>query len=240
MNPITGSDLPRDVVEKIASLFEGSYVPENPKEDAQLRELAFWRWVAYEGYEGKNPEQFVAFQRDLMRGCFDSTGWDVEMFSKSTVFELGCGPLGMIETIPAASRWAFDPNNEYYGSLFGKVREKSIVHLSDVSQMNDVPLVDLGICFNVLDHTDDAAHWFRLFFSKIRPGGRFILQVNTVKEDFPRTEEHCKMHPSPLTREQVESLVAEVSASNSRLYKEEPSPDNEFYLMIWGKKLLAG
>lgn len=48
------------------------------------------------------------------------------------------------------------------------------------------------------------------------------------------------MHPSPLTREQVESLVAEVSASNSRLYKEEPSLDNEFYLMIWGKKLLAG
>lgn len=46
---------------KIASLFEGSYVPENPKEDAQLRELAFWRWVAYEGYEGKIQSNLSRF-----------------------------------------------------------------------------------------------------------------------------------------------------------------------------------
>ena len=50
---------------------------------AQLHELAFWRWVALEGYCGKDPRAFPWLQRVFMvsvfmrtRACAGSRTWD--------------------------------------------------------------------------------------------------------------------------------------------------------------------
>lgn len=197
MNPETGVDLSSHLVEKINSVLNGSYVPSDPYEEAQLRELAFWRWVAYEGYAGKPPMDFFNHQQKFMTSCYQKTGWSIDKFRNQEIFELGCGPVGMIEFVQGVKRSAFDPLNEFYSLLFEKLRSSDIRYVSKREEVVCLPSVDFGICFNVLDHTDNAQDWFDLFIGTIKAGGHFLLQVNTVREGFERTEEHNRMHPSP-------------------------------------------
>ena len=234
MNPPTGIDLNPDLVKKIADLISENYVPSDTQEEAQLRELAFWRWVAYEGYAGKPPSEFIDHQRSFMLDCFSKTGWSRDQFLEDSIFELGCGPLGMIEFIPAKIRHAFDPLNAFYSKLFCNLRSDSIQYVDSEDGIKSISPVDLGICFNVLDHTNDPNHWFNLFFNKIKLGGRFILQVNTIKEELDRTDEHKKMHPSPLTYEQIGQMLKTVSSDFDVIYDDTPSEDNEFFFMAWG------
>lgn len=236
MNPSTGLDLDPELVCKIADLLEGKYVAGDPKEEAQLRELGFWRWVAYEGYAGKEPLAFADHQSEFMTRCFGKTGWDINRFQRGSIFELGCGPLGMIEFVPAASRYAYDPLNKEYSKLFENLRQSSIKYISDEEEISEISLVDFGICFNVLDHTEDAKKWFDLFLGRIKEGGNFLLQVNLVKDGYDRTEEHKKMHPSPLTVETTLEWLSAVSKNFEYQLDQEPSQDNEFFFMAWGEK----
>jgi len=236
MNPPTGVDLDPDLVKKIEDLLSKKYSPADKQEEAQLRELAFWRWVAYEGYAGKPPLEFGELQRKFMLDCYSKTGWSDDFGSGDRIFELGCGPLGMIEFLPAKLRYAFDPLNAFYSKLFKNLRAADIKYFDSEEEINSIQPVDLGICFNVLDHTDDASYWFDLFFSRIKLGGRFILQVNTVKEEFERTEAHTKMHPSPLSYQQIVQMLDKVSTNFEIDYCDEPSEDNEFFLMAWGMR----
>jgi hypothetical protein len=234
MNPPTGIDLDPDLVRKIEDLLSDTYNPADKQEEAQLRELAFWRWVAYEGYAGRPPLEFVELQREFMLDCFSKTGWKNEFGSEDRIFELGCGPLGMIEFLPAKARYAFDPLNAFYSKLFKNLRAADINYIDSKEAIDSIHPVDLGICFNVLDHTDDANFWFDLFFEKIKVGGRFILQINTVQEAFQRTEAHTKMHPSPMSYEQIMEQLKTVSSDFDTEYSDQPSEDNEFFFMAWG------
>ena len=91
-------------------------------EEAQIRECAFWRWVAFEGYAGADPRVFPSFQALAMLTTYMRTRWPLDTFQDATIIEIGCGPLGMIECIPGAKRIAYDPLNAHYGKLFGKCR----------------------------------------------------------------------------------------------------------------------
>lgn len=48
-NPEAGLDFNSELVGGINKILNGSSVPSDPYEEAQLRELAFWRWVATRG-----------------------------------------------------------------------------------------------------------------------------------------------------------------------------------------------
>ena len=235
-NPSIGYDLDQPVLTKMAELLAGNYIATNPQEEAQLRELAFWSWVAFKGYAGKPPDFFREHQKKLMLGCYGKTGWPIDQFQNGSVFELGCGPLGMIEFIPGVQLYAYDPLNDEYGRLFAKLRSGHINYFSDSNKLAAIPEVDFGICFNVLDHTEDARRWFVTFFERIKHGGAFLLSVNTVREDLERTEEHKKMHPSPLNVNTVLHWLSEVSADYDHWISEAPSPDNEFFFIAWGRK----
>jgi hypothetical protein len=236
MNPRLGEDIDQETIDKITYLLGGSYLPQTGTENAQLRELAFWRWVAYEGYNGQAPEFFPEHQRRFMSSCYDKTGWAKDRFSNKTIFELGCGPLGMIEFIPSRRRYAFDPLNQYYSKLFKNVRSKDIHYLWEENQLDEMPKVDLGICFNVLDHTTNAKTYFDLFLSRIADGGAFLIQVNTIRQGWERTAEHEAMHPSPMTFEQINSWVQGISKDVKYELSDQPSADNEFFFMCWGTK----
>lgn len=238
MNPCLGEDIDRKTLDKVSRLLGGTYAPETSNENAQLRELAFWRWVAYEGYNGQPPESFPEHQRRFMSSCYDKTGWAKNRFSNKTIFELGCGPLGMIEYIPALKRYAFDPLNQHYSKLFKNVRSSDIDYLGYESQLDELPKADLGICFNVLDHTPDAKTCFDLFLSRIVEGGAFLIQVNTIRDELKRTAEHASMHPSPLTFDRIHSWVQAVSNDFKYELSAQPSADNEFFFMCWGTKSL--
>ena len=236
MNPETGFDLDHELIERINNVLNGSHVPSDPYEEAQLRELAFWRWVAYEGYSGKPPMEFFNHQQKFMTSCFLKTGWSIDMYRDQEVFELGCGPVGMIEFVAGKGRTAFDPLNEYYNLLFKKLRSGGVTYLSKKQDILELSPVDFGICFNVLDHTDNAQEWFDLFFKSIKPGGSFLLEVNTVKDGFGRTDEHNRMHPSPLTYEQITSMLSAVASNFDYELSSKPSADNEFFYLAWGRK----
>ena len=211
-------------------------MPSDPYEEAQLRELAFWRWVAFEGYAGKPPMGFFSHQQKFMTSCYEKTGWSIDKFRDLQVFELGCGPVGMIEFVRAARRFAFDPLNDCYSLLFQKLRSEQVQYFSERDRILSLPQVDFGICFNVLDHTNDAKEWFELFFKSIKRGGHFLLQVNTVKDGFDRADEHNRMHPSPLKYEQIQEMLSAVSEKFDYELADQPSADNEFFYMAWGQK----
>lgn len=239
MNPSLGEDIDLETLDRVTRTLQGTYLPSTSNENAQLRELAFWRWVAYEGYAGKPPGAFPEHQRVFMTQCFAKTGWSLDQFQASSAFELGCGPLGMIEYVPARLRYAYDPLNEYYSRLFKNVRSKDISYLRHEEQILDMPQVDLGICFNVLDHTPDAKKYLDLLFAKINPGGRFIVQVNTIRNELARTREHESMHPSPVTFDQINFWLKLYSADYRFELSNQPTPDNEFFFMGWGSKSVS-
>jgi hypothetical protein len=142
----------------------------------------------------------------------------------------------MIEFIPGAQRTAFDPLNPYYSILFKNLRRGNVQYIQDKEEIARLEPADFGICFNVLDHTDNFEEWFNIFFNTIKPGGYFILQVNTVREDFDRTPEHKKMHPSPIEHHQIDELISSVASNFNFKLENKPSADNEFFYMAWGQK----
>jgi SAM-dependent methyltransferase len=232
-----GTELNAEDLQAIEQLFAGKLTKISAYREAQIRELAFWRWVAYEGYDGKDPRFFPLHQEHFMVSTFYRTGWSRTDFRHAHVLELGCGPLGMIEYIPAMERVAFDPLNPQYSRLFARFRSPNIRYQSERSELSGlVADFDLGICHNVIDHTDRPDWWFDTLFSKVRLGGRFLFQVNLTRHDVPQTEEHRRMHPSPFVFEQVMEWLAAKSGQFSHIHSDEPSVDGEFYFLAWGTK----
>ena len=207
-------------------------------DEAQIFELDFWRGVAFYGYEQVAPQDFPAFQQKWMLLSFDKTGWSPEELRGCDLVEIGCGPLGMIEFLPGRRKVACDPLNDHYARLFRRARSGTVRYCSRLDDLlpSEAGAFDLAICFNVLDHTRDSRKLFDSFMSLVKPGGRFLLQVNTVREGADRLPEHARMHPSPLTVETVRSWLAEYSSRCQDVLSAEPTPFGEYFFMSFGYK----
>ncbi len=232
-----GDDLDRSDLDLIEAVIAGRCDGLSPWQEAQIHELGFWRWVAFHGYGGKSPQLFPLHQELLMVSTFYRTGWRMGEFRNAAVVELGCGPLGMIEYLPAARRVAFDPLNDRYSRLFANFRTSAIEYISDRDEFAaDGTEFEFGICHNVVDHTDDPAAWFNILFAKIKTNGRFIFQVNLSKAETPQSAGHRRMHPSPITFDQVVGWLAAKSADFDYFREAEANGDGEFYFLSWGIK----
>ncbi len=224
----------------LARLRAARQFPDAPDryEEAQIRELAFWRWVAFNGYLDTDPRCFPLWQRRAMLGSYSRTGWSVDRFAKSSLVEIGCGPLGMLEFLPARERVGFDPLNPHYDRLFSKVRSRDIDYVPALEPLvkERAGTFDFGICYNVIDHTDEPRELFDQFFSLIRPGGAFLFQVNLVDLTRPRSSEHTRMHPSTFDAETVRSWISEYADDWDEYLRDELSPDNEHYFMVWSTR----
>ena len=204
--------------------------------EAQIFELEFWRGVAFYGYQQVPPKDFAAFQRDWMLSCFAKTGWRLKKLRRCDLAEIGCGPLGMIEFLPGRRKVACDPLNEHYARLFRHARSGTVRYCSRLEELlpAEAGAFDLAICFNVLDHTREPRQLFDSFMALVKPGGRFLLQVNTVKEGAERPAEHARMHPSPLAVETVRSWLAEYSSRCEDVLSAEPTAVGEYFFMSFG------
>ncbi len=232
-----GEDLEPADLELIAAVAEGRRSDLPPWHEAQARELGFWRSVAFDGYDGKDPLIFPLFQELFMVSTFYRTGWSMAELSGAAIVEVGCGPLGMIEYLPAARRVAVDPLNAKYARLFANFRRGGVEYLSDLRNLTvDRPSFDLAICHNTLDHTDDPDGLFNDLFATLVPGGRFIIQVNLSDPAAPHSHEYCRLHPSPLTFEQMMGWLAAKSEDFEHFHEREANGDNEFYFLSWGRK----
>jgi SAM-dependent methyltransferase len=207
-------------------------------DESQIFELAFWRGVAFNGYQEVAPQDFPAFQREWMTSSFARTGWSLEELRGCDLVEIGCGPLGMIEFLPGRRKIACDPLNDYYARLFRHARNGTVRYCSRIEDLlpAEAGAFDLAICFNVLDHTRESRRLFDSFMELVKPGGRFLLQVNTVKEGAERLAEHARMHPSPLAVETVRSWLAEYSSHCQDFLSAEPTEFHECFFMSFGYK----
>src|SRR5207244_5958449 len=70
-----------------------------------------------------------------------------------------------------------------------------------------------------------------------KTGGRFILQVNLSRPELPQSVEHRRMHPSPLTLEQVMAWLGAKSEQFQHFVESAPNRDNEVYFLSWGYKM---
>ncbi len=96
---------------------------------------------------------------------------------------------------------------------------------------------DLGICYNVIDHTDDPRSILDDYFSLIRDGGAFLFEVNLIDPANPPSEMHQEMHPSSFSEEKIRAWLDEYSDDYESHVSEEPTvDDNEFPFMAWGTK----
>jgi SAM-dependent methyltransferase len=208
--------------------------------EAQLCELAFWRGVALHGYGQVAPRDFPAFQREWMLSSFTRTGWRVEELQDCDLAEIGCGPLGMIEFLPGRRKVACDPLSDHYARLFRRVRSGTVRYYSGIEDLlpAQAGAFDLAICFNVLDHARTSRQLFDSFMALVKPGGRFLLQVNTVRAGEDRPAEHARMHPSPLTVETVRSWINEYSGDCQDILYAEPTEYREYFFMSFGHKNL--
>jgi SAM-dependent methyltransferase len=209
---------------------------------AQLNELVFWRGVAYEGHMSHDPRAFKWFWNIRMVRSYLATGWTLDELQTADVVEIGCGPLGMIEFLPARKKAGYDPLNCHYAKLFANVRKADVEYycdLKDLCQANPGGF-DLAICFNVLDHTDRPRELFTAYMALLKPGGRFLFQVNTVHPGGPRSPDHGRMHPSPLTIEKVRSWLDEYSEGYDTHVETRPTREHEYPFMAWGRKKDVG
>jgi SAM-dependent methyltransferase len=235
---VLGGDLDKETLDLIRRVtFDLEEIPGMTEyQKAQLGELSWWRQVAFHGYAGKTPAEFPKFQEDWMLSCFGRTGWSRWWLHFCSIVEIGCGPLGMVESLPGRKKVAFDPLAFHYQKLFHKAQSGKVQYVLDLGKLTakSKGKFDLGICFNVLDHTTDSRGLFDAYMSLIKPGGRFLFEVNVVGG--PRSEAHARMHPSPLTREMVRAWFDEYSEGYEQCYFDEPTPENEHFFMVWGLK----
>jgi len=176
--------------------------------------------------------------RGLWRKGSPDVRWSVDELASGSIVELECGPLGMVEFLPGATRVGFDPLNEHYEKLFGKARSGEVQYTSDLDELlaDRQETFDLGICFNVLDHLQEPRPLLDALMSLIRPDGRFLVQVNTVRDGTTQPEAHRRMHPSPFTAEKITAWLAEYSDDCATCVDEPPSEYNEYFFMAWGTK----
>ena len=207
-------------------------------DEAQIHELAFWRGVAFYGYLDVAPKNFPAFQKDGMLKSFAKTGWSPEEFRNCDLVEIGCGPLGMIEYLPGRRKAACDPLNAHYARLFRRARSDQIFYCSHIEDLlpANAQAFDLAICYNVLDHTRTPRKLFESFMELVKPGGRFLFQVNTVREGVERPVEHARMHPSPFTAEKIRSWIDQYSGDCQTFLETNPTSLNEYFFMAFGRK----
>jgi SAM-dependent methyltransferase len=235
-----GDDLDPDTVAQMLRVLKGG--PESAElsgdEESRLRELAFWRVVAFWGYLDVAPKDFPAFQKRGMLESFAKTGWSLKELRGRDLVEIGCGPLGMIEFLPGRCKVACDLLNDHYARLFRRARSGDVLYCSHIEELlpAHAGAFDLAICYNVLDHTRAPRKLFDSFMELVKPGGRYLFQVNTVKEGEERSVEHARMHPSPFTAEQIRSWFDDYSGDCQTVVSDAPTALNEYYFMAFGRK----
>lgn len=99
----------------------------------------------------------------------------------------------------------------FLNKLFNNLINKEINYLAQKLDIKSIRPVDLGICFNMLDHTNDALRWFDLFVEKIKPGGSFWIQVNTVWDGLDQIDDHKTKYPPSIIYEEIVKMNSDIS-----------------------------
>jgi len=95
------------------------------------------------------------------------------------ILDIGCGPYGLVNYLPAGERYGLDPLMDYYLNNFNM--PNGVHWLSGRGE--DMPFengfFDLLISTNAIDHTHDPEGVLREMNRVMKPGATLFLTVNT-------------------------------------------------------------
>ena len=137
-------------------------------------ELRYWRGR----YAAENGQLSNSHYEPLYTEVFGLTKED---FRGKRVLDIGCGPRGSLEWADMASqRVGLDALADDYKRELGAARHRMEYCASGAEK---IPFADghfdIVTCLNALDHVDDIAASIREIKRVTKPGGLFLLSVET-------------------------------------------------------------
>jgi ADP-heptose:LPS heptosyltransferase/2-polyprenyl-3-methyl-5-hydroxy-6-metoxy-1,4-benzoquinol methylase len=195
-------------------------------------EVAWWRRFIFEQFDPVREVSETKFLDRFKRECEDrwlyicqTISQDIHFCAQGAVLDIGNGPCGILNFIPARIKVGVDPNNELYqesGILYSL--PKDIVFLP--ARAEAIPQLDgtfdFITCINVLDHTNDPGAILDEVKRLLKPGGIFFLSVDMRKEG-----ETSLVHPHAITGEtclgRAQPLVCVARRENKRCYDDHPT-----------------
>jgi SAM-dependent methyltransferase len=151
---------------------------------AQRAERSFWgkEAVASRHLDSSGNERLARIEDEL--AFFDFEAVRGQLASADCVVEIGCGPIGIIHFLETqAMRVGIDP-------LMRAVERSGLTNRRGVARLEargeEVPLhsqsADLVICYNALDHAESPPRVLAEIRRILKPGGRLLLQLHTIRE----------------------------------------------------------
>ncbi len=137
--------------------------------------------------------------------------------ARTSILEIGPGPVGIVNYLEADERHALDPLEDYYSSQpeFERVRDRGVIRHNGTGE----DVLSLGKTFsfvildNVLDHMKDPDHVLRGIHRSLDPGGVMFISLNIYTRfgafvrNIMEYLEIDKGHPFNFSRSPVVSLL---------------------------------
>jgi SAM-dependent methyltransferase len=153
-------------------------------DSAQTYEKGYWETEASRIKQGLSDGlSWYEWRADNLMGFLMESLKDIVLdLDKSTVLEVGSGPVGIVSFLNASRKVAVDPLADYYGTAveLSKHRSPDVEYLATKGE--ELPfekdLFDLVIIDNVIDHVLNAEAVMSEIIRVLKPGGVLYLTVN--------------------------------------------------------------
>lgn len=183
-------------------------------QSAQEGEATWWAGVAATGYNGQNPEEFIARgQRESMLQALGFLGAAPEDFADAFVVEFGSGPAGIVEYLHSRRRIAIEPLYPKYREMYPHLASSGVEYISiPAESRSSLPdgCADLVVCYNMLDHVLDPEKVMEQVARVAKPGAQLLFQVNVYAspaEIAKKSGLHAELHPHSFTTQSAIAIL---------------------------------
>jgi SAM-dependent methyltransferase len=161
-----------------------------------------------ETYEGRRWQQARAEVRRVLREAGID---DLHFFDDKVVVDIGPGPLGFPDAVPAKLSIGVEPLADRYREHGLLIEDSNAEYLSIGAE--HIPLesntVDIVVARNSLDHVDDPDAVLAEIRRLLKPGGTLIL-------NFDAGHEPTATEPHTLTRERIAAALHQMTIVSER------------------------